>query len=114
MRMITLMRVHGIRGWRRKHRLPGRPDFVFPKQRVVVFVDGCFWHGCPVHYSEPATATEFWSAKIAGNRRRDRRVSRQLRKKGWKVLRLWEHALIHDHQVRAMAKIKALLQPQTS
>ncbi len=91
MRMIALMRLHGIRGWRRNSRLPGRPDFVFPKERVAVFVDGCFWHGCAKHYVEPKSSTGFWRDKIAGNRRRDRRNSRRLRQLGWRVVRLWEH-----------------------
>jgi DNA mismatch endonuclease, patch repair protein len=93
MRMIALMRTNGIKGWRRHHRLPGRPDFVFLRERVAVFVDGCFWHGCPAHYVEPRTAAAFWRAKISGNRARDRRNSRALRRLGWRVVRLWEHDL---------------------
>jgi DNA mismatch endonuclease (patch repair protein) len=92
MRMITLMRRHGIKGWRRHYRLPGRPDFVFLKERVVVFVDGCFWHGCPIHHVEPRTAATFWRTKINGNRLRDIRNNRELRRLGWYVVRLWEHS----------------------
>ena len=91
MRMIALMREHGIKGWRRHRHLPGRPDFVFLKEKVAVFVDGCFWHGCPAHYVAPRTAAGFWRAKISGNRDRDRKNSRMLRKLGWRVVRLWEH-----------------------
>lgn len=92
MRMIALMRAHGIKGWRRHLRLPGRPDFAFIRERVAVFVDGCFWHGCPVHYVAPRTAVGFWRKKIEGNRARDRRNSRELRRQGWQVVRIWEHA----------------------
>jgi DNA mismatch endonuclease (patch repair protein) len=91
MLMIALMREHGIKGWRRHRNLPGRPDFVFLKEKVAVFVDGCFWHGCPAHYVAPRTAAGFWRAKISGNRDRDRKNSRTLRKLGWRVLRFWEH-----------------------
>jgi DNA mismatch endonuclease (patch repair protein) len=93
MKMIAVMRKYGTKGWRRHQRLPGRPDFAFRKERVAVFVDGCFWHGCRLHYTEPRTATGFWRAKIAGNRARDRRNSRALRRLGWRVVRLWEHDL---------------------
>ncbi|HCN30093.1 MAG TPA: very short patch repair endonuclease [Verrucomicrobiales bacterium] len=91
--MVALMRAHGITGWRRGQRLPGRPDFVFRRERVCVFVDGCFWHGCPLHFRRPKSRRAFWDAKIARNKARDRRVARELRASGWRVLRVWEHAL---------------------
>ena len=72
-------------------RIEGRPDFVFARERVAIFVDGCVWHGCPKHYAHPKSNIEYWSEKIAGNRRRDRRVGRRLRKAGWRVFRFWEH-----------------------
>lgn len=91
--LVALMRAHGITGWRRGQKLPGRPDFVFRRERVCVFVDGCFWHGCPLHFRRPKSRRAFWDAKIARNKARDRRVARELRAAGWKVLRVWEHAL---------------------
>lgn len=109
LRLIALMRVHGITGWRRNRRLPGKPDFVFPKQRVAVFIDGCFWHGCPAHYTEPVGSAEFWRAKISGNKRRDRRVVRELRNLGWTVLRLWEHDLKRRRLARAVSRLCATL-----
>jgi DNA mismatch endonuclease (patch repair protein) len=90
---MKLLRDAHISGWRRHLPLPGRPDFAFPSQRVLVFVDGCFWHGCPKCYRLPDDNRDYWTAKLNTNRRRDRRVSRMLIAKGWKVLRLWEHAL---------------------
>ena len=68
-----------------------RPDILFTKQRLAVFVDGCFWHGCPQHYVRPRTRTQFWSAKLRENVQRDRRQTRALGCEGWKVLRIWEH-----------------------
>lgn len=101
--LAALFRTHGVTGWRRHVRLgltvvrgrrtAVRPDFVFPRERVVVFVDGCFWHGCPVHCRRPKDNAVFWRTKIEANQARDRRVHRALRRAGWSVLRVWEHAL---------------------
>jgi DNA mismatch endonuclease, patch repair protein len=93
LRLIGIFRENGVKGWRRGSKLRGRPDFVFSKERLAVFVDGCFWHGCPRHGRRPRSNAEFWNTKIDGNRRRDRRVSKGLRAEGWRVLRIWEHSL---------------------
>jgi len=66
-------------------------DMVFRPAKVAVFIDGCFWHGCPEHYTEPRTNAEYWSAKIARNQWRDSDTDRRLREAGWTVLRYWEH-----------------------
>ena len=92
-RLAALLRAEGIIGWRRHRPLPGRPDFAFPKLRVAIFVDGCFWHGCPRHGTLPRTNARFWREKIARNRERDREVNRELRHRGWRVVRIWEHEL---------------------
>ena len=70
-----------------------RPDIVFTKRKVAVFVDGCFWHRCPKCYHKPATNADFWEAKIGRNVERDKEVSRELKNRGWKVVRVWEHEL---------------------
>jgi DNA mismatch endonuclease, patch repair protein len=70
---------------------PIRPDVVFPRQRVAVFIDGCFWHGCPKHGTMPATNSAYWSPKIAENQKRDARNVAVLESAGWIVLRVWEH-----------------------
>jgi DNA mismatch endonuclease (patch repair protein) len=59
LKLITLMRAHGIGGWRRGSKLPGRPDFVFPRERLAVFIDGCFWHGCAIHATWPKNNADF-------------------------------------------------------
>jgi len=82
----------GIGGWRmHASDLPGTPDFVFDSRRLVVFVDGCFWHGCQRCRTIPKSNREFWEEKIGGTIRRDRRVDGYLRSKGWSVLHVWEH-----------------------
>jgi len=91
--LVTLMRKHGLKGWRRHYPIAGKPDFVFTKEKVAIFVDGCFWHGCPLHYRPPSTNELFWIEKVKTNRSRDASSSRVLRKKGWRVIRIWEHDL---------------------
>ncbi|HPE13915.1 MAG: DNA mismatch endonuclease Vsr [Gemmatimonadetes bacterium] len=95
LRLAAALRFFGLKGWRRHLPLPGRPDFAWPKERVAVFVDGCFWHGCPKCYRPPKHNAAFWREKIETNRRRDRRVARQLRADGWSVLRIWECKVAH-------------------
>lgn len=82
--------------------LPGRPDVWFPGARVAVFVDGCFWHGCPIHGVTPKTNSAFWLTKIGGNRERDVRVDLSLRSMGWKVVRVWEHEVTVDAEAVAV------------
>ncbi len=93
LRLLAMLRSEGITGWRRHAQLPGNPDFVFRRCRLVIFVDGCFWHGCPRCYRRPASNRRYWDAKVIHNRARDRTVTRELRRAGWNVLRIWEHAL---------------------
>jgi DNA mismatch endonuclease (patch repair protein) len=93
MKLAALLRASGITGWRRHQLLPGRPDFVFRRERVVLFVDGCFWHGCSKHCRMPATNRDYWDQKIARNVARDRSTARTLKRLGWRVVRIWGHSL---------------------
>jgi DNA mismatch endonuclease (patch repair protein) len=79
---------------------------VFTRARVAVFVDGCFWHGCPEHGSAPKSNAGYWAAKIEGNRQRDIRTDSQLEDAGWRVIRLWEHEQIE----RAALEIERAVQ----
>jgi DNA mismatch endonuclease (patch repair protein) len=74
-------------------KLPGRPDIAFMGKKVAVFVDGCFWHGCPNHGRIPSDKIGYWAAKIQRNKDRDERVNIELSRMGWVVLRFWEHEL---------------------
>ena len=80
----------GLR-YRVHFRMKGNPDIVFPKRKVAVFVDGCFWHACPVHSHMPKSNGTYWKAKFVRNMERDERVNATLRAEGWTVLRFWEH-----------------------
>jgi DNA mismatch endonuclease, patch repair protein len=105
--LASLLRRHGIKGWRRHlNFLPGTPDFAFPKKKLAIFVDGCFWHGCPKHATSPATRKEFWLKKFACNKYRDRAVNRELRLRKWRVLRIWEHELKLPKRVLARVCVK--------
>ncbi len=110
----SLLRAHKISGWRRhwKIGLRGatrtsrvksvRPDFVFPRLKVVIFIDGCFWHSCPRHVALPKNNSSFWAAKLETNRARDRYVTRALRRRGWRVQRLWEHDVNNGETIARM------------
>ncbi|MDD5186800.1 MAG: very short patch repair endonuclease [Methanoregula sp.] len=81
----------GIRGYRIHYNLPGKPDIVFTKKKIAIFIDGCFWHKCPVCFQEPETRKEFWMKKIQSNVDRDKKVDERLKDEGWTVFRFWEH-----------------------
>lgn len=94
----------GLR-YRLRRDLPGKPDVVFVRARVAVFVDGCFWHGCPEHCRVPATNRAYWERKIARNRERDAAATSSLRAAGWRVVRVWEHDVRTD-PARAARRIE--------
>jgi len=75
------------------------PDIVFPRQRVCVFIDGCYWHGCPLHFKCPKTNSDWWQEKISANIERDLRQTRLLRESGWNVVRFWEHDVQENIEV---------------
>lgn len=98
-KLLALLRQNRISGWRRNFRLLGRPDFAFPLDKALIFVDGCFWHECPLHGQIPASNREFWEKKLTKNKARDRLVNRTLKSKGWRVLRIWQHELKSPERV---------------
>ena len=100
--LVTILRENRFSGWRRKYPLFGKPDFVFPRSKVAVFVDGCFWHGHPTKCRMPETHRAYWLTKIARNIARDRRVTRALRSKGWRVVRIWEDAIQKPSTVKRL------------
>jgi DNA mismatch endonuclease (patch repair protein) len=107
--LVKLFREEGMTGWRRHLKLPGKPDFTFSKERLAVFVDGCFWHGCPKCYRPPKGNRKFWETKVSRNRERDREVNRELRIRGWRVLRISEHSLKRLGRKRLISRIEKSL-----
>jgi len=96
-RLASFLWATGIRGWRRTGRVEGtRPDFIFPRRRVALFVDGCFWHGCPRCCRRPATNTDYWYTKLDRNIERDAEQTQTLEAAGWTVLRFWGHEIERD------------------
>lgn len=109
--MIAIFRQRQITGWRRHQRIFGNPDFIFPKLRLAVFVDGCFWHGCPKHGTQPADNRAFWKKKLVRNQARDRLVNRTLRSANWRVLRIWQHELKRKNEAGLLRRIHKALKP---
>lgn len=107
--MIRLLHQHGFTGWRRNQPVYGRPDFIFRKARLAVFVDGCFWHGCPQHGTIPQNNRKYWKRKLERNRERDQQVNRELRRRGWKILRVWYHELGSNNQAKLLRRITRAL-----
>jgi DNA mismatch endonuclease (patch repair protein) len=99
LKLIAIFREYGITGWRRHQKLRGCPDFVFRHERLAVFVDGCFWHGCKHHLRIPASRRIYWKAKINRNVARDISTTRALKQQGWDVLRIWEHSLNNPNEI---------------
>jgi len=94
----------------RKHykKVPGSPDIAFVSSKLAVFVDGCFWHGCPKCYKEPKTNTEFWRKKVKKNHDRAKIVNKDLKRDGWRVWRVWEHEILEGPEKVAKKTINIL------
>lgn len=114
--LVEFFRGHRITGWRRHQPLFGRPDFIFRDAKLAVFVDGCFWHGCAKHATQPAVNETFWQKKLDRNKARDRLVNRTLRSRGWRVLRIWQHELTRKNEAQLKGRIQRALRrpPQRS
>lgn len=108
LRFITILKDKGIKGWRRNYPLTGKPDFVFPRLKIAVFIDGCYWHGCPSHCRMPSTNISYWNNKIEKNKIRDKKTTKALKMKGWQVIRIWEHEIKTG---KLSQKLKQIEQP---
>jgi DNA mismatch endonuclease (patch repair protein) len=127
--IISLFRKSGIKGWRRhktihfvfgklregkasdgtKFKPQVRPDVLFPKLKVALFIDGCFWHGCPDCYRRPKSRIGFWRRKVTRNRERDRFQRLELKREGWRVMQIWEHEVAASPE-RCVRRIQKALQ----
>jgi DNA mismatch endonuclease (patch repair protein) len=109
LKMIEIFKELHIIGWRRTYPLIGKPDFVFPKKRIVIFVDGCFWHGHDCRNVTPRDNAEFWEAKRLYNKKHDEEVTQTLVQKNWTVIRIWECELKKKNRELLLEKISMLL-----
>jgi DNA mismatch endonuclease (patch repair protein) len=98
----------GIKGYRVNYKIRGTPDIYFPKSKLAIFVDGCFWHRCPKCYTKPKTNVAYWEKKVEENVKRDREVNSYLRQSGYRVIRIWEHE-IRNSKDSAVERIAAEL-----
>lgn len=100
----------GLRGYRLQSKLPGKPDIIFTRGKLAIFIDGCFWHGCPDcgDGRAPASNISYWSVKRATNRARDEQRTHELQAMGWTVLRLWEHE-VHSNIEQCVRRIENAL-----
>ena len=109
LKMIEIFKEFHIIGWRRTYPLIGKPDFVFPKKRIVIFVDGCFWHGHDCRNVTPSDNAEFWESKQKYNKKHDEEVTETLSQKNWTVIRIWECELKKKNKEKLFDKISPLL-----
>jgi DNA mismatch endonuclease, patch repair protein len=110
MRIVSILKRTDLRFVTNDHTLFGKPDIVFRRARVAVFLDSCFWHLCPYHKTMPKSNRKYWIAKLEGNRRRDRIVDLKLRHSSWTVIRFWEHSIRQrpDHCVQRILRTVAM------
>lgn len=109
MRLIELFKNHGITGWRRNYPVKGHPDFVFLRERIAVFVDGCFWHGHDCRNTRPKANREYWERKRARNIERDKEITSLFENRGWTVLRIWECELTKTRADNTIERIALTL-----
>lgn len=111
MQLISYFNDNHVTGWRRKYNVKGHPDFVFLKERIAIFVDGCFWHGHDCRNTRPSENYEYWAAKREKNIAHDREVTARFERRGWSVIRIWECELKKKNHAVLEEKLHSLLQP---
>lgn len=109
-RLLQLFKEYHVTGWRRNYKVFGKPDFVFPKKKIAIFLDGCFWHGHDCRNIKPVQNAEYWEAKCKRNMERDIIVTAHLQKLGWTVIRIWECELKKKNIQILLNKLDAILQ----
>jgi DNA mismatch endonuclease, patch repair protein len=108
LKLIEYFKKNNIKGWRRNYKIKGKPDFVFQKLRIAIFVDGCFWHGHDCRNTRPTSNSEYWNKKISHNMQHDYEITLYLQKLGWTVIRIWECELKQKNIKRLEDKLSIL------
>lgn len=109
LRLIEIFKQNGITGWRRNYPVKGHPDFVFPKKKIAVFVDGCFWHAHDCRNTRPADHQEYWQKKRERNMKHDKEVTAMFEAHGWTVLRIWECELKKKNESTLLERLKSFI-----
>lgn len=107
--LIDLFKDNHITGWRRNYSVKGHPDFIFPKQKVAVFVDGCFWHGHDCRNTRPREHGDYWQKKRERNMKHDKEITALFENRGWIVLRIWECELKKKNQLKTLKRVNVAL-----
>jgi DNA mismatch endonuclease (patch repair protein) len=111
LKLIVFFKTNNIKGWCRNYKLFGKPDFTFPKQKIAIFVDGCFWHGHDCRNTRPKDNADYWTKKRERNIKRDKEVTETLQNKGWTVIRLWECELKKEELLKEKLIVSLWRQP---
>lgn len=109
LKLIQIFKDNNIIGWKRNYPVKGHPDFVFLNKRIAVFVDGCFWHGHDCRNTRPSDNADYWSKKRERNIQHDKEVTALFKKRGWKVLRIWECELKKTNRNHLLSRLNILL-----
>ena len=109
--MIKVFKEQQISGWRRHYDVKGHPDFVFPKRKIAVFVDGCFWHGHDCRNTRPEDNKDYWEKKRNRNVQHDLEITHRFEERGWTVIRIWECELKKKNRELLKTKIEPLTRP---
>lgn len=110
LRLIQVFKEYGIKGWQRHYKVKGHPDFVFLKDRIAVFVDGCFWHGHDCRNTKPTDNSDYWLKKRERNIRHDKEISARFKQRGWVVVRVWECELLKKNRPILIEKMKQIIE----
>ena len=109
LKLIALFHEHGIKGWRRNYNVKGHPDFILLREKIAVFVDGCFWHGHNCRSIHPQTNADYWEKKISYNQEHDRVITMLFENRGWTVIRIWECSLKKANQTSTLEHIMQII-----
>jgi DNA mismatch endonuclease (patch repair protein) len=111
LKLISIFKENDIKEWRRGYKIDGKPDFVFIRGKIALFVDGCFWHGHKCRNTTPKDNSQYWTSKIIRNKKRDKEVSKALKNKEWQVIRIWECELKNKNRQKLLKKLEPILKP---
>ena len=109
LKLIEVFKENGIVGWRRNYKVKGHPDFIFPRKKIAIFVDGCFWHGHDCRNTRPSDNAEYWTKKRERNMKHDKEMTALFEKRGWTLIRIWECELKNKNQAILAQKMGCLL-----
>lgn len=109
LKLIEFFKKNGIIGWRRNYKVKGHPDFIFPRKKIAIFVDGCFWHGHDCRNTRPSDNSEYWQKKREHNIKHDKEVTALFESRGWTVIRIWECELKRKNEQQLFYRLQYVM-----